>query len=128
MNKKDILRNLKNIAYFIFRIGEFRIKYIRNFAKGIKNKKILEIGSGKKYKGYYYYSTKRFFNKSNEFIQSDINPRYGHKLIDVTKMNYKNEFDSIICMCVLEHIYDFHKAIKNMYKALKPNGNVIISQ
>ena len=42
-------------------------------------------------------------------------------------MDYKNEFDSIICMCVLEHIYDFHKAIKNMYKALKPNGNVIIS-
>ena len=127
MNKKDILRNLKNIVYFIFRTREFRRKYIRNFSKRIKNKKILEIGSGKKYKGHYCYSIKRFFNNSNEFIQSDIVKEYGHKVIDVTKMKYKNEFDIIICLTVLEHVYDFHKAIKNMYKAIKSNGIVIIS-
>lgn len=127
MNKKNILKNLKDIAYIIFRIGDFRKKCIKNFAKGVKNKKILEIGSGKKYKGDYYYSVKKSFNNSNEFIRSDIVKEYGHKIIDVTKMEYKDEFDIIICLTVLEHIYDFHKAIKNIYNSIKPNGILVIT-
>lgn len=29
-------------------------------------------------------------------------------------------------MNVLEHVFDFHKAIENTYRALKPNGIAII--
>jgi len=125
--KKNIFRTLKNITYFIFRTDKFREKYIKNFAKGIKNKRILEIGSGKKHKGKDCYSIKKFFDNSNEFIQSDIIKEYGHKIVDVTKMKYKNEFDILICLTVLEHVYNFHKAIKNMYTSLKPNGIAIIA-
>lgn len=121
--KKDVFRN---IAHFIFRVRQFNNKCIKSFAKGVENKRILELGSGKKYKGWYYYSAKQFFDNSNEFIQSDIVQEYGHKIIDVTKADYENEFDIILCMNVLEHVFDLHTAIENIYKALKPNGIVII--
>lgn len=122
MNKKDIFRK---IVHIIFRT-KFKNKCIGHFAKGIKNKKILELGSGKKEKGKYIYSVRHFFDDSNEFIQSDIVENYGHKIVNITKVDYKNEFDIILCLNVLEHVFDFHKAIDNLYKALKPNGIVVI--
>ncbi|RKY92765.1 hypothetical protein DRQ15_01365 [candidate division KSB1 bacterium] len=105
---------------------KFNNKCIKEFSKEIRNTKILEIGSGKKYKGEYYYSAKRFFHESNEFIQSDITPEFGHRIIDVTQMNFIDEFDIILCMNVLEHVFDFKKAIDNIYKALKPGGTALI--
>ena len=81
--------------HFIFRTRQFSNTRIRDFSKGIKNKKILELGSGNKEKEEYY-STKRFFDKTNDFIQSDICSEYGYRIIDATKMNFKNEFDIIV--------------------------------
>jgi len=114
--------NIKEIiANFIFGTRRFSNRYTKNFAKKIENKKILEIGSGKGK----HYTVKKFFDNSNEFIQSDINPEYGHKIVDATKMNYQNEFDIIICINVLEHVFDFKKIIDNIYVALKPNGTAL---
>ena len=119
MNKKDIFRF---IAHLVFRPRQFNDKHLKQFAKGVKKKKILELGSGKPAKGKYYYSAKRFFDKSNDFLQSDVTPKYGHKVIDATKMDFNQEFDIILAMSILEHIYDFHSALKNIYRALKPGG------
>ena len=123
MNKKDIFRD---IIHPIFRIRRFNNRCIRDFAKGVRNKRILELGSGKKYKGRHDYSAKFFFDNSNEFIQSDIVQAYGHEIVDVTNMKYGDEFDVILCANVLEHVFDFRKAIENIHKALKPNGTAII--
>jgi len=41
-------------------------------------------------------------------------------------MNFKKEFDIILCNNVLEHIFDFKKAIENIYGALKSNGILIL--
>ena len=41
-------------------------------------------------------------------------------------MNFIDEFDIILCMNVLEHVFDFKKAIDNIYKALKPGGTALI--
>ncbi len=118
-----IFRKLSN---FIFRTRSFNNASIEKFAKSVKNKTILELGSGKKLNGKYYYSAKKFFDESNTFIQSDINKNFGHKIIDVTTMNYNKKFDIIICMNVLEHVYDFQTGIKNIYQALKPKGITVI--
>jgi len=126
MNKKDILRIIKYAVYAIFGTGKLKRKTVENFAMNLRNKKILEIGSGKKENGEHNYSTIKFFHKSNTFIQSDINPEYGHKVIDITKMKYKNEFDVIICLSVLEHVYDFNSAIKNLYNSLKKDGTLLL--
>jgi len=111
------------IANFILGTRRFSNKQAKKFAKNIKNKRILEIGSGKAKR----YTIKKFFDNSNEFIQSDINPKYGHKILDATKMNYKDEFDIIICINVLEHVFDFKKVIDNIYRGLRPNGIALFS-
>ena len=123
MGGKDFLRSL---AHFIFRIRQFNNRCIKQFASGVRNKKILELGSGKKHRGRYYYSAKQFFDRSNEFIRSDVVKEYGHEIIDITKLDSKNEFDIILCMNVLEHVFDFHTAVENLHNAVKPNGKVIV--
>ena len=123
MHKKFLARSL---VHTLFRMRSFNNACIKKFAGNIKNKKILEIGSGKSYKGKYIYSAKPFFDSSNVFIQSDIIKYYGHKVIDATKISYKHEFDIILCANVLEHVFDFHKAITNLYTALKTEGVLII--
>ncbi len=120
---KTIFRSL---AHLIFQTRAYNNKKIKQFAKGIKSKKILELGSGIKVKGKDYYSAKQFFDDSNDFTQSDIVEEFGHKIIDVTTMSFTNEYDIIICMNVLEHVFEYEKAISNIHKALKPNGIAII--
>ncbi len=123
----QILKPLfRTSAHFIFRVRSFGNNSIKQFAKEVYYTSILELGSGKKLKGKYHYSAKQFFDKSNEFIQSDINEDFGHKTIDVTDIRHENEYDVIICMNVLEHVFDFNKAIANIYSALKENGIAII--
>lgn len=117
----------RHIANQVSGIRRYHNKKVAEFASGKKRKNILELGSGKEFKGGYYYSMKRFFDDSNDFLQTDINKDFGHKVLDVTKMKYKEEFDIILCLNVLEHVYDFQKAIDNMYKALKKNGTVVIA-
>lgn len=48
---------------------------------------------------------------------------------DIEKGEYffkDQEFDSVVCINVLEHIDDDTKAIKNIYKILKDDGNLIL--
>lgn len=116
---------LIKIVHLIFGIRRFQNKHIKDIAKNTEYKKILELGSGKKVGNKYPYSMKKFFNNSNKFIMSDVKD-YGHKIIDATKMNYKDEFDIILCLNILEHIFDYKKAIKKIYKAIKPEGEVYI--
>jgi 2-polyprenyl-3-methyl-5-hydroxy-6-metoxy-1,4-benzoquinol methylase len=96
-------------------------------AEGKKNKKILELGSGRTVGNKHYYSAKHLFDEKNDFIQSDVVKDFGHQIVDVTKMKYNNEFDIILCLNVLEHVYDYEKAIKNIYQALKEGGTVAIA-
>lgn len=114
---KQIKRILTKI---LFPARIFNILCINEFAKNIKRKNILELGSGTK-------SVKEYFDKSNRFTQSDIYPIMGYDIVDATTMESKNEFDIIICMNVLEHIFDYKKAIDNIYSALKYNGSVFIT-
>jgi SAM-dependent methyltransferase len=113
-------------AHLVFRPRQFQHKCVRAFSQGIKNQKILELGSGKIYRNGYYYSDQTLFDNSNEFIQSDIVEEYGHRVIDVTTMTYEKEFDIILCANVLEHVFDFYTAIEKLHTALKPNGVALI--
>lgn len=124
MNTKAIARKLVHL------VADSRAFYygrVAHFAHNIKNKKILELGSGPKVKGSYYYSTKHLFDASNTFVRSDIVKKFGHPIVDATTMQHRNEFDVILCLNVLEHIYDYQKAVDNLYRALKKGGTLIIA-
>jgi ubiquinone/menaquinone biosynthesis C-methylase UbiE len=89
--------------------------------------KILEIGSGRQDMGHNAYSLIHSFPNAGEFVQSDFNPEFGHRVVDVTDMDIDQEFDLILCMYVLEHVFDVHAAVENMRKAVKPGGRVVIA-
>lgn len=118
---------VRNLIRQILRIRQFQTKRLRVFANTVRNKKILEIGSGKKEGGFYPYSFYRLFDKSNNFLMTDINPKFGHQILDITQMQLSNKFDIILCLNVLEHVYDYEAAISNLHKALKKNGFLIVS-
>jgi len=46
---------------------------------------------------------------------------------DLTKINFDNQFDLIICIEVLEHIQDDIKVVSNFFKSLKPKGKLLIT-
>lgn len=116
------------IAHIVFRERQFCNKNLIKFASttSVKNKNILELGSGKKIRNNYPYSARKFFHSSNTFITSDIVPSYGHKFLDATKIRYRNKFDIILCMNVLEHVFEFSKVLRNMHKSLKSSGIAVI--
>lgn len=117
----------RKVTHAITNIRGYQYKQVEKYAKTVKNKKILEIGSGPLVKGKWHYSTEHLFDKSNSFLKSDILKTYGHPIVDVTNLKYKNEFDVILCLNVLEHVYDFKSAIENMHKALKKGGVAVIA-
>ena len=115
------------VVHLTLRTRQFNNKNIFGFARSVRNQKILEIGSGVLVDGKDAYSARRFFDSSNEFEQTDINPSFGHRVLDVTKMQYSDEYDVIICMSVLEHVFDYQQAIRNLHTALKPEGSLLVS-
>ncbi len=60
----------------------------------------------------------------------DIEPKDPlMKEIDVTSITYdSNTFDVILCSHVLEHVLDDDKAMRELYRVLKPNGWGIIQK
>lgn len=46
---------------------------------------------------------------------------------DITQINGENNyFDLIICYHILEHVIEDEKAMKELYRVLKPNGTILI--
>jgi SAM-dependent methyltransferase len=97
------------------------------FAETVHEAKVLELGSGRLDWGPDAYSMRSVFDSSNEFIQSDVVPEYGHLVVDATTMDFDCEFDVILCSNVLEHVRDFDTAVERIHRALKPGGRAVIN-
>lgn len=100
---------------------------IARFAASVHGSKILELGSGRADLGTDAYSMRGLFDDTNEFVQSDVVPDYGHVVVDVTSMEFDQEFDVVLCTSVLEHVYDWRLAVERIHRALKPGGKAVIS-
>ncbi len=89
--------------------------------------RVLEIGSGRQDLGADAYSLKAAFPDVMEFVQSDVNPAFGHRVVDVTDMAIDQEFDVILCMYVLEHVFDVAAAVAGLRQAVRPGGRVVVA-
>lgn len=116
----------QKVAHVLFRARSFNIKNIKKFAKGIEHQDILELGSGGK-REENKYSARKYFSGSNNFIQSDVMPDSGHPIVDAVRMDFKEKYDIVLCLNVLEHVFDYQQAINNIHKALKQGGTAVIS-
>jgi SAM-dependent methyltransferase len=99
----------------------------RDLARASVGARVLEIGSGRGDLGEDAYSLKGAFPEAGEFVQTDVNPAFGHMVLDITNMSLDQEFDVILCMNVLEHVYEVRLAVDNLRKALRPGGKVLIA-
>jgi len=90
-----------------------------------KGWKILEVGTAgdEKPSGNY-----KYFGKGNEWKTLDflpeLKPDYVADITD-TKMP-DNEWDLIICSQTLEHVFEFKKAIQEIYRMTKVGGYAIL--
>jgi len=101
-------------------------RQLAEVASSLHGARILEIGSGRQDLGSDAYSFRDLFGGDNEFVQSDVNAEYGHVVVDVTAMDFVDEWDLILCVSVLEHLPDFPAALRQIHRALKPGGRVVI--
>ncbi|NAS29537.1 methyltransferase domain-containing protein [Flavobacteriaceae bacterium R38] len=67
---------------------------------------------------------KRFRKQQNlEYITTDLNSPLADVKADICDLPFKDdEFDVILCNHVLEHIPDDTKAMRELYRILKPGG------
>ena len=67
---------------------------------------------------------KKIFLMSNaEYIDADIDLQKATHQIDITNISFDDQrFDYIFCIHVLEHIPDDLKAMRELYRVLKPGG------
>lgn len=66
--------------------------------------------------------------KNLNHIASDLSGNFmADVTYDITKIPEKeNTFDLILCYHILEHVIEDTKAMKELYRVLKPNGTVLI--
>lgn len=136
---------LRRFFYFLLNLFFLRSWYIRRLLKQIipkiqnKEPKILDAGTG--FAQYSYFIAKRFpqtkilaidikddylKDASDFFIKSQLK-NVEFKIEDLTKINYQNEFDLILCVDVMEHIEEDEKVLRNFFQALKSKGKVVIN-
>lgn len=72
--------------------------------------------------------SRRLARLSNlNYLTADISGRNVMEQMDITAIDYDDaHFDAIICNHVLEHIIDDRKAMRELYRVLKPGGWAIL--
>lgn len=62
-----------------------------------------------------------------EYIDGDINPNLATYQLDLTSVSYPDRyFDLVICSHVLGHIPDEPRAVRELYRILKPDGAALV--
>jgi SAM-dependent methyltransferase len=62
-----------------------------------------------------------------DYVSVDLEPTIAMIKMDITAMQFcDNRFDCIICYRVLEHVPDDRKAMKEIFRVLKPGGWAIL--
>ena len=67
-------------------------------------------------------------SKSNaEYIDGDIHPAYANHVVDITDIQYPDDFfDLILCSHVVAHVPDEQKALQELHRVLAPKGTALI--
>ena len=142
---KYVRRNifLRKIFYKLLGIMFLREWYVKKRIKEIFNlnppEQIFDAGSG--FGQYSYFMTKKFpkanllgvdvkndqIEDCNYFFDKAGKANCKFEIADLTKIDYKDKFDFILSVDVMEHIEDNLGVFKRFYNALRRNGNLLIN-
>jgi SAM-dependent methyltransferase len=120
-------RTLRAAVHLVFGTRPWVRRNLAEFAQGVVGKRVLEIGSGRQDLGQDAFSARDLFDSSNEFVQSDVVLEYGHTLVDVRDIGLEEAFDVILCLYVLEHVFELEDSVRSMHRALAPRGVLVIA-
>ena len=106
--------------YFTGRISLFRYYqniFIKQFGAECQGK-VFEIGADQSW------SYNNYFPKANEYLHTNIIGDFD-LIVDATNMFSitDNSVDVIVCISVLEHIYEHKEASNEIERVLKPGGS-----
>ena len=125
----EILSSLSHVDQFN--------RWMADFLKVDVGRRVLEIGAG-------LGNLTRQLTPRDRYLATDINPHYlsylknltvGKPYLEVTKLNLldsagfdalTSQFDTVICLNVLEHVDDDLQALRNIRNALQDGGRAII--
>lgn len=117
----------RRAAHLVFGSRRWLERELRRLDHARPGSHVLEIGSGRQDLGAEAYSMRAACPNAAGFVQSDVNPEFGHRVVDITTMTIQEEFDLILCISVLEHIPRFLDAMPRLYDALRPGGLAFVS-
>jgi SAM-dependent methyltransferase len=120
-------RTLRAGVHLVFGTRPWVRRNLEAFAQEVVGKRILEIGSGRQDLGHDAFSCRDLFDSSNVFVQSDVVPEYGHELVDVRAIGLEEAFDVILCLYVLEHVFELESSVRSMHRALAPSGTLVVA-
>ncbi len=134
---------LRKIFYWLLDLMFLRSWHVRKKVRELYPKdtkmKIFDAGMG--FGQYTYFMAKRF--QESEILAVDVKDEqvedcrkffskcgYNNvkfEIADLTKIEYKDRFDFILCVDVMEHIVEDELVFKNFYNALKIGGKVLVN-
>ncbi len=134
---------LRRVFYRLLDLMFLRSWHVRNMIKELYKEKdsvaIFDAGMG--FGQYSYFMAKHFrgskifgVDVKDEQVE-DCNYFFGKRgfknvkfeVADLTKINYKDEYDFILNVDVMEHIVEDELVLKNFANALKPGGSLLIN-
>lgn len=127
MIKNSIKRMGKPIVHAVTGTRKFYYDKLSEVGASATGKRVLEIGSGRQDTGENSYSALHLFTDTAEFRQTDKNGDFGHEALDITTMDIESEYDIILCLNVLEHVFDTATAVANLRRALVPGGMLYVA-
>ncbi len=134
---------LRKIFYFMLDLMFLRSWHVRNKVKELypkgKSMDVLDAGMG--FGQYTYFMAKRF--PSAKILAVDVKEeqvadckyffeKCGFKNVtveyaDLTKIEFENEYDFILCVDVMEHIEEDELVFRNFCRALKKGGRLLVN-
>ncbi|MEO1529564.1 MAG: methyltransferase domain-containing protein [Planctomycetota bacterium] len=117
----------KKALHLVSRTRSFYHAELRKLGPWAAGKRVLEIGSGRQVRGKEHYSAIHLFGDAEEFRQTDMNADHGHEVLDVTSMDLVSSYDLILCLNVLEHVFEYQQAIDNLHRAVRSGGIVVVA-
>jgi SAM-dependent methyltransferase len=115
-----------NLFWFKSPSGILLFKGTNQLLKKIAKGKVLDIGAGRlAYKKMLLQYCDEY--KSVDFRKTNDKLDYVADAQDMKKVIKDNQFDTVFCSQVLEHVPEPQKAINEMYRVLKKGGHAILS-
>lgn len=97
-------------------------KLIMDFASQNSFKSVVEIG------GTFQFNNRRFFSEDTSYLLTNIEGEDCDQVEDITQLSFaSNSIESLICISVLQHVFDFNKGIDEIIRVLLPGGKALIT-